>query len=52
MDDFNLQDKTIGIIGVGNVGRKLRVLAEILGMNVLLNDPPRERIEGQKVLVV
>ena len=43
---FSLKDKTIGIIGVGNVGSKVAKLAKILEMNVLLNDPPRERREG------
>ncbi len=38
-----LQDKTIGIIGVGNVGRRVAEKAEALGLRVLLNDPPRER---------
>jgi len=36
----------IGIVGVGNVGSKVEKLARILGMDVLLNDPPRERAEG------
>ena len=45
-EKFLLTDKTIGIIGVGNVGSKIQKVAEILGMRVLLNDPPRERIEG------
>lgn len=45
-EEFNLSEKTIGIIGVGNVGQKVHTVAEVLGMNVLLNDPPRERIEG------
>jgi len=44
--DFELNKKTIGIIGVGNVGRKVADLCSILGMKVLLNDPPRERQEG------
>lgn len=44
--NFSLKDKTLGIIGVGNVGSKVAKLAKILEMNVLLNDPPRERIEG------
>jgi erythronate-4-phosphate dehydrogenase len=48
---FRLRDKTIGIIGVGNVGAKVEKLAKILGMNVLLNDPPRERKEGGKLFV-
>jgi erythronate-4-phosphate dehydrogenase len=43
---FSLKDKTIGIIGVGNVGSKVKKIAELLGMNVLLNDPPRARKEG------
>lgn len=32
--------KTIGIIGAGHVGSRVAMLAEIMGMNVLLNDPP------------
>jgi erythronate-4-phosphate dehydrogenase len=43
---FSLKHKTLGIIGVGNVGSKVATFAEALGMNVLLNDPPRERREG------
>ena len=45
----NRQDparKTIGIVGVGNVGTKVEKLARTIGMKVLLNDPPRERKEG------
>jgi erythronate-4-phosphate dehydrogenase len=45
--NFNLKDKTIGIIGVGNVGAKVEKLAKTLGMNVLINDPPRSRNEGK-----
>lgn len=48
---FQLKDKTIGIIGVGNVGAKVARLCEILGMKVLLNDPPRARAEGKKAFV-
>ena len=44
---FKLSDKTIGIIGVGKVGLKVEKLARALGMKVLLNDPPRERVEGE-----
>lgn len=43
---FNLSDKTIGIVGVGNVGTKVAALGRTFGMRVLLNDPPRERREG------
>jgi erythronate-4-phosphate dehydrogenase len=48
---ISLNTKTIGIIGVGNVGSKVARLAEILGMKVLLNDPPRARNEGEKGFV-
>lgn len=45
---FNLKDKTIGIVGVGNVGSKVEIACRKLGMNVLLNDPPREEAEGNE----
>jgi erythronate-4-phosphate dehydrogenase len=48
---FSLKGKTIGIVGVGNVGSKVDVLARALGMNVLLNDPPRARKEGGEKFV-
>jgi erythronate-4-phosphate dehydrogenase len=44
----SLKDKILGIIGVGNVGSKVEKFARTVGMNVLLNDPPRERLEGKK----
>jgi erythronate-4-phosphate dehydrogenase len=43
---FNFADKTLGVIGVGNVGKKVVRLCEHLGLRVLLNDPPRARKEG------
>ncbi|GAO28381.1 4-phosphoerythronate dehydrogenase [Geofilum rubicundum] len=36
---------TIGIVGVGMVGKKVAQLAHALGFKVLLNDPPRQRME-------
>src|SRR5580698_3606992 len=42
---FRLRDKTLGVIGVGNVGSRLVRYAEALGMQVLQNDPPRQRSE-------
>lgn len=42
---FNLKDKTIGIIGVGHVGSKVEKFAKVIGMNVIMNDPPRARNE-------
>lgn len=43
---FDLRNKSLGVIGVGNVGSKVVRLAEQLEMNVYLNDPPRQRKEG------
>jgi len=37
---FDLEGKTIGIIGCGNVGSRAAKKCEALGMNVLRNDPP------------
>jgi erythronate-4-phosphate dehydrogenase len=45
-ENFNLKDKTLGIVGVGNVGSKVEKFARQAGMKVLLNDPPRSRAEG------
>ncbi len=44
-------NKTIGIVGVGNVGSRVEKLCKTLGMKVLLNDPPRERREGPEKFV-
>ncbi|TSA34471.1 MAG: 4-phosphoerythronate dehydrogenase [Porphyromonadaceae bacterium] len=43
---FDLKDKILGIIGVGYVGKKVEKIARELGMQVILNDPPRVRSEG------
>lgn len=37
-----LNKLTLGIVGIGNVGRKVVEVARSLGMRVLQNDPPRE----------
>ncbi len=42
-DDRDLRDKTIGIIGVGNIGSKVEKMAQSLGMIPLLNDPPLQK---------
>lgn len=44
--DFILKGKILGIIGAGNAGSKVEKIAKALGMNVLINDPPRARREG------
>lgn len=45
---FQLKGKTIGVVGVGQVGSKVAHVCELFGMNVLLNDPPRARVEGHE----
>jgi len=46
---FELKGKTIGVVGVGHVGSKVAKIGRMLGMNVLMNDPPRQRIEGKEL---
>ncbi len=41
--NFDLSEKTIGIVGHGNVGSKVARLASAIGMKVLINDPPLQR---------
>ena len=43
---IGLAGKTIGVIGVGQVGSRIAKTCDTIGMRVLLYDPPRERIEG------
>ena len=50
-NNFDLSSKTLGIVGVGNVGSRVAKLAEGFGMQVLLNDPPRARQEGEEQFV-
>lgn len=38
---------TIGIVGIGHVGREVYRISDALGMEVVLNDPPRE-LRGEK----
>ena len=46
-----LAGKTIGIVGVGNVGSRVAKVAQILGLHVLLNDPPRQKAENNNLFV-
>lgn len=41
--NFKFSEKTIGIIGHGNIGSKVAKLAAVLGFKVLINDPPLQR---------
>ena len=49
--DFQLNTKTIGVVGAGNVGSKVAFLCQTIGMKVLINDPPRQRNEGTEGFV-
>lgn len=44
---FQTKGKTLGIIGVGHVGKVVERYGRALGMKILLNDPPRARKEGE-----
>ncbi|MCR4859150.1 MAG: 4-phosphoerythronate dehydrogenase PdxB [Bacteroidales bacterium] len=48
---LDLTAMTLGVVGVGNVGSKVAEVASLLGMKVLLNDPPRARAEGPEGFV-
>jgi len=48
---LDLTKMTLGVVGVGNVGSKVAEAASLLGMKVLLNDPPRARREGPQGFV-
>jgi erythronate-4-phosphate dehydrogenase len=50
-NNLKLSETTIGIVGVGNVGKKVEKIARLFGMQVLLNDPPRAREEGPEKFV-
>jgi erythronate-4-phosphate dehydrogenase len=45
---FDISKKSIGIVGVGNVGSKVEKKANALGMKVVLNDPPLKRQTGNE----
>ena len=43
---IKIEGATLGIVGVGNVGKKVEQMARYLGFNVLRCDPPRAEAEG------
>ena len=49
--NVELRGKTIGIVGCGNVGTKVAAAAAAIGVNVLVNDPPRAEREGKSGFV-
>ena len=42
-ENLKLKNKTIGIVGVGNIGGRVARVANAMGINVLKNDPPLKR---------
>jgi erythronate-4-phosphate dehydrogenase len=46
-----LEGRSIGVIGVGNVGRRVAAKCEALGMRVRRNDPPLQRQTGDRQYV-
>jgi erythronate-4-phosphate dehydrogenase len=46
-EGFTLRGKTLGVVGVGNIGARVVKMASALGLNVLQNDPPLARETGQ-----
>ncbi|QXB92359.1 4-phosphoerythronate dehydrogenase PdxB [Providencia rettgeri] len=50
-DNFDLRDKTVGVIGVGNVGGRLAERLNAWGVKTLLCDPPRAAMGQQEDFV-
>ena len=48
---ISLKDKTIGIVGVGNIGSRIVKIAEAYGLKVLMNDLPRQKKELNLIFV-
>ena len=47
IDGACVAGKTLGVVGVGHVGRLVAAMAERKGMRVLRNDPPRQLAEPE-----
>ena len=45
---LTLSKLTMGVVGYGNIGKKVVAIAEALGMQVIVNDPPLERIGNER----
>ncbi|MFQ5824515.1 MAG: 4-phosphoerythronate dehydrogenase PdxB [bacterium] len=44
---FDLKGKTLGVVGVGNIGSRVVRMAQAMEMQVLQNDPPLARTTGK-----
>jgi len=40
--NITLKNKTLGIVGYGNIGTKVDLFAKLLGISTIINDPPLE----------
>ena len=45
-ENFRPEERTLGIVGVGNVGSLVKEYAEAWGFRVICSDPPREKREN------
>lgn len=45
---LNLSKLSIGVVGFGNIGKKVVAIAEVLGMHVVVNDPPLQRTTNER----
>lgn len=45
---FSLQNKTVAIVGVGNIGQRLQHKLSALGIKLLLCDPPRAKADSNQ----
>ena len=45
--DFKFKDKTVGVIGCGEVGSSVVELLETLGVKTIINDPPLKDASGK-----
>jgi len=46
--DFKFKDKTVGIIGCGEVGSRVVKLLETIGVKTIMNDPPLKAESGNE----
>ena len=47
--DFKLKEKTVGVIGCGEVGSRVVELFETIGVRTIMNDPPLKDTIGSNV---
>lgn len=46
-NDFKFKDKTVGVIGCGEVGSRVIALLETMGVKTIMNDPPLKDALGK-----